>query len=331
MASSGAHVLSGPPTDGITKIIFSPDSNNLLVSSWDTAVRLYDTGPGSAIKATFNHKAAVLDCCFLDDSNVFSGGLDKVVKLYNITTSTEKDLGKHEKAVRSTIYNKDHSVLLTFGWDATMKLWDHRQPTALISSHEQPAKVFAADARGHRAVVGCAARHVLVWDLRQTAEAEQKRESSLKYQTRAIGCFVDGTGYALASTEGRVAMEYFDPDEKTQARKYAFKCHRATVRGVDTVYPVNALAFHPVYGTFASGGCDGMVNVWDGQNKKRLCQFRKYPTSIASLAFNKDGTKLAIASSYTFEEGEKDHPVDEIFVRSVSDNEVKPKAKKAKK
>ena len=30
-------------------------------------------------------------------------------------------------------------------------------------------------------------------------------------------------------------------------------------------------------------------------------------------------------------EGEKDHPVDEIFVRSVSDNEVKPKAKKAKK
>ena len=32
-----------------------------------------------------------------------------------------------------------------------------------------------------------------------------------------------------------------------QARKYAFKCHRANVRGVDSVYPVNALAFHPVY------------------------------------------------------------------------------------
>ena len=26
------------------------------------------------------------------------------------------------------------------------------------------------------------------------------------------------------------------------------------------------------YGSFATGGCDGFVNVWDGTNKKRLCQ-----------------------------------------------------------
>lgn len=26
------------------------------------------------------------------------------------------------------------------------------------------------------------------------------------------------------------------------------------------------------YGTFASGGCDGIVNIWDGANKKRLSQ-----------------------------------------------------------
>lgn len=118
------------------------------------------------------------------------------------------------------------------------------------------------------------------------------------------------------------------------------------MRGVDTVYPVNALAFHPVHGTFASGGCDGLVNIWDGQNKKRLCQFRKYPTSVASLAFSRNGSKLAIASSYTckaggargagadrfalVEEGEKDHPVDEIFIRAVSDSEAKPKPKKEK-
>jgi len=36
------------------------------------------------------------------------------------------------------------------------------------------------------------------------------------------------------------------------------------------VYPVNALAFHPSYGTFATGGCDGKVIMWDGQNKIRL-------------------------------------------------------------
>ena len=122
-------------------------------------------------------------------------------------------------------------------------------------------------------------------------------------------------------------MEYFDPSEAAQLKKYAFKCHRSTEGGVDTVHPVNALAFHPRFGTFASGGCDGVVNIWDGANKKRLSHYPTYPTSIAALAFNHDGSQLAVAASYTFELGEKPHPPDAIYIRDVSDAEVRPKAK----
>lgn len=39
-----------------------------------------------------------------------------------------------------------------------------------------------------------------------------------------------------------------------QARKYAFKCHRKAEDGKDVVYPVNAMSFHPRFGTFATGG-----------------------------------------------------------------------------
>jgi len=56
----------------------------------------------------------------------------------------------------------------------------------------------------------------------------------------------NGRGYATSSIEGRVAVEYFDQDAATQKNHFAFKCHRAAVDGVDTVYPVNALAFHPM-------------------------------------------------------------------------------------
>jgi hypothetical protein len=55
------------------------------------------------------------------------------------------------------------------------------------------------------------------------------------------------TGFALSSIEGRVAIEYFDMAPETQAKKYAFKCHRATQNGTDLVYPVNTMAFHPRY------------------------------------------------------------------------------------
>lgn len=73
------------------------------------------------------------------------------------------------------------------------------------------------------------------------------------------------------------------------------------------------------------GGSDGFVNIWDPFNKKRLCQFHRYPTSIASLAFNNDGTMLAIASSYMHEKGDISHPEDAIFIRQVTDAETKPK------
>lgn len=55
------------------------------------------------------------------------------------------------------------------------------------------------------------------------------------------------TGYATASVEGRIAVEFIDPSPEVQAKKYAFKCHRNTVDDVDLVYPVNSLVFHPVY------------------------------------------------------------------------------------
>ena len=87
----------------------------------------------------------------------------------------------------------------------------------------------------------------------------ETRESSLKFQTRCIRCFPNKQGFVLGSIEGRVAVEYFDMSADVQRKKYAFKCHRAKDRDgtTENIYPVNAIAFHNVYNTFATGGSDG--------------------------------------------------------------------------
>lgn len=51
------------------------------------------------------------------------------------------------------------------------------------------------------------------------------------------------------------------------------------------------------HNTFASGGSDGFISLWDHLTKKRMKHYPKYPTSISALAFSPDGTKLAIAAS----------------------------------
>lgn len=130
------------------------------------------------------------------------------------------------------------------------------------------------------------------------------------------------TGFATGSVEGRIAVEFFDPSQEAQDKKYAFKCHRQTINDVDHVWPVNALAFHPVYNTFASAGSDGTVSIWDYKLKKRLRQYPKYHSAIPSISFNCDGTKLAIGVSYTWDEGEtgaKTAQIPSVYVRRLGD------------
>jgi cell cycle arrest protein BUB3 len=323
MATSQQYELASPPNDGITNVTFCPNTPLLLASSWDTSVRVYDVA-NNIVRTQYRHKAAALDCTFPDKTRAFSGGLDRAVKMFEVNTNTEFILGEHEKAVRCVEFSTPHEMLISGSWDATIKSWDPRVRQC-TGTFAVPAKVFSMCLAGDRLVVGTSGRSVNVYDLRNMTTPEQRRESSLKFQTRCIRAFIDNTGYALSSVEGRVAMEYFDPSPEVQAKKYAFKCHRKTTAGVDTVYPVNAMSFHPVFGTFATGGCDGLVNIWDGQNKKRLCQFASYPTSISSLSFDSTGTLLAVASSYTYEEGERDHPQDAIFIRHIAEAEVKQK------
>ena len=101
---------------------------------------------------------------------------------------------------------------------------------------------------------------------------------------------------------------------------------------VDIVYPVNALAFHPVHGTFATGGGDGVVALWDAQTKRRVRQYPKLGASVAALDFSSDGRFLVVGVSPGFEDGREEEDVDpslvKVVVRELGENEARAKAAK---
>jgi cell cycle arrest protein BUB3 len=337
--------LVSPPTDGITSLHFGGDDDLLLATSWDGGVRLYRADPDAQTSALVHHfpgPAPVLDGCFADGGGaaVASAGLGRTVTRHDLTTGAEAAVGAHDDAVRCVAWDAETGCLISAGWDARLKCWDLRLPADRRCVREEtlPGKAYSMSltseaAKGPRKlVVATSDRRVLVYhpgDLVSGAGAATNVESSLSHQSRCVRCLPDGTGYVLTSAEGRVAWEYFDQSEETQAKKYAFKCHRdktAPGAGAETIHPVHAVAFHP-RGVFATGGGDGLVNVWDGAHKKRLFQYPRYPTGISALAFSADGRALAVAASYGGEQGETDAPQDAVYVRAVSDAEVTPKPK----
>ncbi|KAH9462037.1 hypothetical protein MJO29_003282 [Puccinia striiformis f. sp. tritici] len=273
-------------------------------------------------------------------------------------------ISTHQDAVKCVHYSSEFDILISGSWDRSVVLQDPKSSSnkqypnqiCSLTLPNLPAKVFCLDASKDKLVVAMGNRRIWIWDLLKLSESVQKvndqfnsnpnlattetvvpppplqeRESSLKFMTRAIKCMPRGDGYASGSIEGRVAVDLFDTSTESQAKKYAFKCHRQVIDGVDTIYPVNALAFHPTFGTFATGGGDGIVSIWDSAAKKRLRQLPKYPGSITSLAFNSDGSKLAIACSILEEENpannpnnnETDHSSDPNNKKESSDEDMK--------
>ncbi|POS88287.1 mitotic checkpoint protein-like protein BUB3, partial [Erysiphe pulchra] len=349
MAPALQYELSEPPTDAVSSIAFASNSpTRLLVASWDKNLYLYDTSDqeacGRLIKK-FEHRAPVLDVCFgASDNEAFTAGVDFQVKKINLDNGEQIVLGSHSAPVKSVVFSKEKSLLFSASWDSTLHIYDINNISTGTTKIILPAKPHSLSITASKLVVAMASRLVHIYELESIksniGEANgdttgikpwQQRESSLKFMTRCVACMPNDEGYVTSSIEGRIAVEWFDSSTESQARKYAYKCHRQPdpeEEGGDIVYPVNTVSFHPIYGTFASGGGDGIVALWDAEAKRRIRQYQKYPASIAALSFSCDGNYLAVAVCPGFEDGQEDYSgvgATHVFIRELGKNEAKGK------
>lgn len=358
------HELETPAADAISSTKFSPDGTHLLVSSWDRHLYVYQQSQGEVpftLQQSTECNAPILSACFgSSEATAFYAGVDG--KVYRVDWPNEEHtiLSAHAQPANKVAYSREHGIVISTSWDGTVHVHDPK--TKAFVRIGLPQKPFALSLTAERATVAMAERKMFVYELqglRQLLEQNgstedgqtihqvqpwQERESSLKFMTRAVASMIDGAGFATSSIEGRVGVEWFDPD--SQNKTYAFKCHRDTQKvldedgtetEVDVIYPVNAIAFHPVHGTFATGGGDGVIAMWDAQTKRRVRQYQKLDTGIFDMEFSPNGKYLAVGISpgiETDEEGQPVGPIDasmvKMYVRELSENEAKGKEPKAK-
>ncbi len=335
-------VINNPAEDSVSDICFSPQAEFLSVASWDKKVRIYEvTASGdSEGRAMFEHEGPVLSTHWSPDgTKVVSGGADKVGKLFDLQSQQSTQIAAHDDTIQSVRFvdvGGSNTVVATSSWDKTLKYWDLRQQQP-VSTVQLPERAYTMDSSKQLLVVGTAERHVCIIDLTNPQTIFKKTVSPLRWQTRVISCYPTGDGYAVGSIEGRCGVQYINDTEPKKS--FSFKCHREVPpnnnRNAETkIYALNAISFHPTYGTLSTAGSDGRINLWDKESKQRLKTFPDLGATVACTAFNRTGSILAYALSYDWSKGisfnRPDYP-NIIRLHPCKDEEVKPKPPKSKR
>lgn len=121
---------------------------------------------------------------------------------------------QHDAPIRGIAALPEANCVATGSWDKTLKYWDTRSPAALATL-QLPERVYAMDARHPLLVVATADQQIHAVDIRKPSEIYSSVKSKLKFQTRTVTCFPDGSGFAVGSIEGRCAIQHVEASSQS--------------------------------------------------------------------------------------------------------------------
>ncbi|MCL7045792.1 hypothetical protein MKW94_025838, partial [Papaver nudicaule] len=194
-------------SDSISKVRFAPKSNNLLISSWDSNLRLYDLDT-SQLRSEIPLEVGLLGCCFQDESVALSIGSDWCLRRHDLNSGFHETAGNHDDLATCVEYSEETCQAITGGLNKRITSWDIRTAKSTVYSVHVGVEVESISLRGYHLAVGIGTS-VSIYDLRNLSEPLET-QPSVEYPVSCVGLFPDSKGYAVGSVDGLVAVKCLD-------------------------------------------------------------------------------------------------------------------------
>ena len=309
-----------PPSEGIAIVHFFGKNQEFIgASTWSGKIFFYQSNSTNPI-AQLSFPCPILDFYGLTPDSIVAGGADG-----NLYFASGQTISAHSKAISSISRVPNQNLLLTSSFDKTMKLWRYKNTKAIELVLEKEflfdERILYSKANQENQFVAYGHKNALYVGSLVESNVEN-RISSLRQQISSLAIKSQGDGWAVGSIDGLIAIEYFG-DIIHQAQRFAFSCHRhPTPDGKVMVYPVNTLAFCQNDKFLISGGSDGIISIWDIEEKRKAGEIKvsdQERTSIASISLHTDDKTLLVGVSDKFDQqGQNNHGVDQLMLFDIT-------------
>ncbi|XP_015184290.1 PREDICTED: POC1 centriolar protein homolog A-like isoform X2 [Polistes dominula] len=303
--------------DAITGLHFHPNNNQLVSSSLDKSLMLWnlsDSIRGFQLKA---HKDAVLDVCYAPSGEIIaSASRDRSIRIWipSRITGQSIDFKAHSGAVSSLDFCPNGERLLSASYDKTCKLWMLCKRKFLLSFNGHTNWVRCAKfSPDSRLIISCSDdKTVKLWDV-STGKCV-KTINEVKAPALYVEFHPSGGVIGSANTGGYIKL--YD------LRMGSLYQHYAIHKG-----PVNVAKFHPKGNFMLTASEDTTMKVLDLLEGRPIYTLKGHNGAVRSIAFSLNGDYFVSGGAdfqlltwkTNFDKDDNNRKVPRVFIPPVQD------------
>src|SRR5206468_1234834 len=124
LAAADEHRAFAEAAGPVWAVAVSPDGGKFAAAGADHKIRVHDAQTGKLLKTLTGHKGGVTALAFLGHDRLASAAGDRLVKVWDLTDGTARDLSGHTSAVLAVAADAAGRLVVSGSADKTVRGWD---------------------------------------------------------------------------------------------------------------------------------------------------------------------------------------------------------------